>query len=175
MSKTRWWLVLVKVMNQLEEYLSYLSQQGDQPYKSHSMSKGDFNVLFDPSESSDFTGDKNLSNDIKDFRDCVGELDVHDHPYNGPFFTWSNHQEDNPLARRLDPALVCSTWHLFFPRSMVEFVSPHVSDHCPILINLDRLEFSPPKPLKFFICWTKHPNFLTIVEDSWNEDVVVDP
>ncbi|KAA3475745.1 reverse transcriptase [Gossypium australe] len=59
--------------------------------------------------------------------------------------------------------------------ALVEFVSPHVSDHCPILINLNSLEFSPPKPLKFFICLTKHPNFLTIVEDSWNEDVVVDP
>ncbi|KAH1080151.1 hypothetical protein J1N35_019912 [Gossypium stocksii] len=85
----------------------------------------------------------------------VGELDVHDHPYNGSFFTWYNHQVDNSLARKLDPALACN--------------------HCPILINLDRLEFSPPKPLKFFFCWTKHSNFLTSVEDSWNEDVVVDP
>ncbi|KAL4284184.1 hypothetical protein GQ457_16G024570 [Hibiscus cannabinus] len=136
---------------------------------------GDFNVIASPEESSDFNGSQVLCADMRDFLDCMDSLEVSDHPYNGPQFTWSNLQSESFLARKLDRALVKSSWIDLLPHSCVEFLAPGVSDHCPILVWLERRLFSLRKPFKFFNFWVKHPNFLNIVEDSWCAPVVGNP
>ena len=53
----------------------------------------------------------------------------------------------------------------------MEFLSPEVSDHCPSLIQIQQAMLSPPKPFKIFNLWTKHADFLHVVEHSWNVPV----
>ncbi|XP_058775360.1 uncharacterized protein LOC131649625 [Vicia villosa] len=43
-----------------------------------------------------------------------------------------------------------------------------LSDHCPIWIKFDSLDWGP-KPFKFLSCWVKHDDFYSFTEKSWNE------
>ncbi|XP_039010000.1 uncharacterized protein LOC120138638 [Hibiscus syriacus] len=56
-----------------------------------------------------------------EFQDCLEELDLMDHHFLGPTFTWSNRQEGSFLARKLDRILVNTQWLLDYPDSFMEF------------------------------------------------------
>ncbi|XP_039003276.1 uncharacterized protein LOC120129969 [Hibiscus syriacus] len=78
-----------------------------------------------------------LGGDYNEFQNVTLDLDLHDHPFFGPSFSWSNKQMDSFFARKLDRVLVNSNWVSSFPISLVEFFSPVDSDHW-----LDRRELS---------------------------------
>lgn len=99
------------------------------------------------------------------------ELELDDYMFSGPLFTWTNNQQQSFLARKLDRVLVTSAWLQGLPYYFVEFLAPGLSDHCCSIIKLDRLSHSPPKPFLFFNIWSKHPDFLSIVENSWQQHV----
>ncbi|XVE67825.1 hypothetical protein DITRI_Ditri09bG0019600 [Diplodiscus trichospermus] len=130
---------------------------------------GDFNITTHPSESSTFDGSQRLSSDSKDFLDCIQKLSISDHVFSGPFYTWSNHQTENFLARKLDKVLVNDLWIISFTHFKVEFLPLGDSDRCPSFIQLNKGSHSPPKPFKFFNFWARHPQFLEIVDRSWRE------
>ncbi|GMJ15706.1 hypothetical protein HRI_005239800 [Hibiscus trionum] len=136
---------------------------------------GDFNVLLHPNESSDFPEGYVNSSDIDDFKQCVASLGVLDYPCSGPMYTWSNHQEGRPLARKLDGVLTNLQWYDSFPHAQVEFAAPGGSDHSPSFIWTDRPIISPPKPFRFFNFWSSHPQFLGIVAASWGDAVDGNP
>ncbi|XP_039032312.1 uncharacterized protein LOC120167325 [Hibiscus syriacus] len=128
---------------------------------------GDFNVIL-RTESSDFeTLGVHISPDMEDFQDCLEDLDLLDHPYLGPSFTWSNKQDE---ARKLDRILVNPGWLSVFPDSFAEFKAQGVSDHCLGVIWTQKGVLARrPKPFKFFNYWTTSANFLNIVKVSWLE------
>ena len=96
---------------------------------------------------------------VKEFTECIQELEVFDHFYTGPLFTWSNHQGETFLAKKLDRVLINANWLITFPHSKVDFLTPEVSDHCLAFVQVDQAPYSPPKPFKFFNFWTKHHEF----------------
>ena len=61
---------------------------------------------------------------------------------------------------------------------MTEVLQSGVSDHCPLVTNLN---FRPDSghsklyPFKFFNFWADHPAFLELVKDAWNSDVFSTP
>ena len=124
----------------------------------------DFNIILDPSEN--FNGFQVVNTDIKDFKECVSNLSVTSHAFTRPQFTWSNHQRGGFLARKLDRVLVNDVWFIVFSHSLVEFLAPADSDHCLSLVQLFVKSDSLPKPFKIFNYWTRHLEFLMIVEDS---------
>ena len=84
---------------------------------------------------------------------------VFDHTFNEPIFTWSNHQEDGFVAKKLDIVLINDKWNLTFARSAMEFLSSEDSDHSPALVKLDQPIWSPLKPFKVFNFWIEIQNF----------------
>ncbi|KAJ8752286.1 hypothetical protein K2173_003922 [Erythroxylum novogranatense] len=136
---------------------------------------GDFNIIADPSESSSSQLSSQLLLDMDDFKEWICAAGVQDHPFLGSTFTWTNNQCDGFLARKLDRVLVSGDWFGVFDRSEVEFLAPHVSDHCPAILELRVERASVPKPFKFFNFWTRHPDFLAIVEDSWKVPIAGSP
>ncbi|XVE86096.1 hypothetical protein DITRI_Ditri18aG0008900 [Diplodiscus trichospermus] len=57
----------------------------------------------------------------------------------GPLFTWSNHQSENPIAKKLDGVLINEVWLAEFPHSTADFLPPGISDHCPTVIELSQV------------------------------------
>ena len=94
----------------------------------------DFNIVASTMESSPIM--LTISVDMKEFADTLIQLSVHDHAFTGPLYTWSNHQLEGPLVRKLDRVLINDNWLPSFGQSMVEFLAFEVSDHCPALIML---------------------------------------
>ena len=136
---------------------------------------GDFNVLAHPSKSNRFDGSQLPNRDIKEFTECLQELAVFDHAYEGPMFTWTNCQEEGFIARKLDRVFVNCAWLQRFPHSTVEFKSLGDSDHCLAYIRISQDVITPPKPFKFFNCWSKHADFLETVKNSWQASVEGSP
>ncbi|XP_039026534.1 uncharacterized protein LOC120160184 [Hibiscus syriacus] len=102
-----------------------------------------------------------LTPDIKDFQVFTQELALHDHPFFGPNFTWSNKQQELFLARKLDRVLVNPRWDSAFPNSFVEFLAPGVFDHCMAVIWLSK---DPPAS-----------SFFSTVRQSWSHNVLGNP
>ncbi|KAE8658684.1 hypothetical protein F3Y22_tig00116970pilonHSYRG00037 [Hibiscus syriacus] len=90
------------------------------------MLAGDFNIILDPQENSNFCGSMDVSRDMKDFQHCVREMGVLDHSCIGPLFTWSNHQLERALSRKLDRVMVNANWNLGFLSSFMEFMDPGI-------------------------------------------------
>lgn len=106
-----------------------------------------------------------------EFEDCVQDLDVFDHVFVGPAFTWINNQVDNHQERKLDRMLINPKWLDCFLHSVVEFLIPGISDHCSTLIKMESVVFNPPKPFKFFNFWIDHSDFLEVVRTFWIDPV----
>lgn len=81
---------------------------------------GDFNVLLSLNESSRFDGSQTCSLAMREFRDCLNEVELVDHPYIGSVFTWMNNQEDSFQVRKFDRALVNVAWSFMFVNSSIQ-------------------------------------------------------
>ncbi|KAK9748444.1 hypothetical protein RND81_02G057900 [Saponaria officinalis] len=104
---------------------------------------GDFNVVRDVAER--ISSCPPAMSDVLDFNNCLSHCDLDDLHSSGCEFTWSNKQEGaSRVWCKLDRALANSAWLLSYPSTSVQFLSPGVSDHSPLLLNL--LEDSKCKP-----------------------------
>ena len=116
---------------------------------------------------------------MADFHECLFNLELADIPFVGPIFTWMNRREGaNFIARKLDRCLQNECCLDVFPNMMTEVLQPGLSDHCPMVTNLN---FRPDSgrskkfPFKFFNFWADHPAFLELVKEAWNVDVFGTP
>ena len=96
-------------------------------------------------------------------------------PFLGPLFMWINRQAgDQFVDRKLDRSLKNEFSLDTYPNVVTEFLNPGLSDHCPLIVNLNATLGSCPKkrfPFKFFKFWADHPAILDLVEDAWNLEV----
>ncbi|XP_039009368.1 uncharacterized protein LOC120137752 [Hibiscus syriacus] len=63
---------------------------------------------------------------MEEFQGCIEDLEVQDHPFVGPLFTWSNKQEGSYLARKLDMIMINAQWLLELSDSFAEYKAPGV-------------------------------------------------
>lgn len=103
-------------------------------------------------------------------RNVLTQLGVFDLRYSSPLHTWSNKNPSNPIAEKLDRLLVNHHWITTLPNSQAMFLPPNFSDHSPCLLDtFVPLPIAGTRPFKFFNYLTKHPSFMAILEDAWNQ------
>ncbi|XP_039021875.1 uncharacterized protein LOC120154125 [Hibiscus syriacus] len=137
---------------------------------------GDFNIILNSYESSDFDLLGPSPSDMRDFQDVLSDLDLFYHPFTGPTFTWSNKQQIYFLARKLVRVFINHNWISSFRSSHVEFLAPGISDHCLALLWTHKeILFSKLKRLKpllkalnnsFFSDLSSRVNLKRFLEDA---------
>ncbi|XP_024004038.1 uncharacterized protein LOC112081511 [Eutrema salsugineum] len=135
---------------------------------------GDFNEILHPSEHS-CPSVNQFSSTMIDFKDCLDKIEARNLRYQEEKFTWSNKQPVNPIAKKLDRALIDEDWLSVFPRSFAKFLAPDFSNHAPCCISLEiSLPVAGSKPYKFFNYLVSHPDFLETVAHAWSVTPSVD-
>lgn len=128
---------------------------------------GDFNQILHGHDHSSFCHSTHSSL-MYQFRDCLLQLGVFDLRYYGPLHTWTNKQDNTPVAKKLDRCLINSAILTVFPNASTTFLPPAFSDHAPCLTDLAlQLPKAGTQPFRFFNYLTKHPSFLEVVTDAW--------
>lgn len=136
---------------------------------------GDFNCVLRPNEK---RGGRNvnLSRGPQEFADFITLCNLHEVPFTGNIFTWCNNMA--PLTRvlsRLDWVLLSSSALLSFPGSIVHHLPRIASDHAPLLLEIDKLQFSTAGRLKFEEVWMTLPNAHAVALGAWKKNVVGTP
>lgn len=126
---------------------------------------GDFNQSLDPADAS--LGSSRITGGMEEFRECLLNANIFDLPYKGHHFTWWNKRDANPIAKKLDRALVNDNWLLSFPFSVSIFGEPEFSDHSPCCVQLGSQNQGKKSPFKFSNFLLHHPNFLGQIAEAW--------
>ncbi|KAF8105942.1 hypothetical protein N665_0151s0035 [Sinapis alba] len=130
---------------------------------------GDFNQILHPAEHSAHAVNS-LSPQMLELRDILIQLELFDLRFQGPTFSWSNHQSNSPIAKKLDRLLISCPILDLFPNCTSLFLPPLFSDHFPCVVDLAfKTPSSGSKPFKFYNYLTKHPDFHHVLLQAWNE------
>lgn len=108
---------------------------------------------------------------LLEFQDYLESSRLLDIVRRGCFFTWSNRQLLNPIARKLNRALSNKSWVVTFPQSTAVFDAPGGSDHSPCLVSLTEGVYRRKSPFKFFTFFSIHPDYHSLLREYW-EDVL---
>lgn len=128
---------------------------------------GDFNVVYQMSECSNYFLGMPIPNKVQEFQNCIREVGLVDIPCSGPLFTWSNRGDDGFLAKKLDKAMANSQWLLELSDYEAQFLAPDTSDHSAGWIALKSPTAHKCRPFKFFSYLIQHDDFHTVVHNSW--------
>ncbi|XP_074301530.1 uncharacterized protein LOC141632931 [Silene latifolia] len=109
---------------------------------------------------------------IDNFNEAVYGAGLDDFLTHGCNFTWTNKQEDGDRKwMKLDRVLVNSAWQTSFTSSYADALAAGVSDHSSLVVWVTPDEASRPKQFRYLNCWGDEPAFLSLVKDTWNEDI----
>ncbi|CAA7042276.1 unnamed protein product [Microthlaspi erraticum] len=104
---------------------------------------------------------------MEDFQDCLDTCHLFDLSARGCFYTWDNKSIINPKARKLDRAVINENWQDTFPNSNALFDAPGSSDHSPCLVSLSNEALRRKTRFNFFVFFTLHPNYRSLMEEAW--------
>lgn len=102
------------------------------------------------------------------FNEMMRDTRLVDMGYNGQPFTWCNNREGNErIKERLDRAIVNSKWIREFAKSAVTHKLNIGSNHCPLLVQIERKCTRSKRPFQFEKAWTKKNECNEIIKDVW--------
>lgn len=89
----------------------------------------------------------------------------------GPNFTWTNLGNfSNIIQERLDRGFCNVGWRFLYLEATVEHLTCVNSNHCPILLNLEKpLGLGLVRPFRFQPGWLSRPDCPSVVRDAWRD------
>ena len=105
---------------------------------------------------------------VRLFQECLNDCGMMDMGFVRLRFTWTNLRNLSDLIQeRLDHGFCNMEWRLLYPEATIEHLTQVNSDHCPILVNLEKpIGMGLMRPFRFQLGWLSHPNFPNLVRDA---------
>jgi hypothetical protein len=99
----------------------------------------------------------------------VNDCNLLDIPLIGYQFTWfKSIGTESSKEARLDRALVTSSWQTLYPNATLQTLVAPISDHTPLLLQLDPLPWRQPyRCFRFNNAWLLEPELDQLVKDNW--------
>ncbi|XP_026428937.1 uncharacterized protein LOC113324870 [Papaver somniferum] len=113
---------------------------------------------------------------MQEFNDCLNTCGLIHAPKTGLEFSWcSNRAERKRIVCNLDRAVFNDKWIDLYPSWGYKVGVRGISDH-GVLYGA-HAEIPKPKnaPFRALKVWKSHPDFLKIIKDSWQEEMVGNP
>ncbi|GJV26153.1 reverse transcriptase domain-containing protein [Tanacetum coccineum] len=110
---------------------------------------------------------------MKEFIECVKELEMEDISMCGMFYTWIQRMRNLELIilKKLDRIMGNSYFIASFPTSFANFMSYLSSDHCPTVLAIPEVVVKRLKSFRFLNFLADKKEFMDIVKDNWNVKV----
>lgn len=111
-----------------------------------------------------------------EFKECLDLCNLLDLGFSGPKFIWSNlRQVTDLILERIDRCFGNPSWRIAFPKASVTHLPRVFTDHCPVLLELDKPPpMSSNRPFRFQTMWLMHLEFPRFVKDNWGQDQLMD-
>ncbi|KAI0531018.1 hypothetical protein KFK09_000567 [Dendrobium nobile] len=129
---------------------------------------GDFNIIANANER---RGGKCPNyKAMEDFNEMINDCNLNDIGFYGSPFTWNRAN----LFQRLDRILFNNDWLARFSGTNVEHLSRTLSDHVPLLLNINVINHIGNYAFRFLNMWLLHDNFKVVLQNNWNAPVFPD-
>ncbi|GJR19029.1 RNA-directed DNA polymerase, eukaryota, reverse transcriptase zinc-binding domain protein, partial [Tanacetum coccineum] len=127
---------------------------------------GDFNAALFLADST--SGSSRMDIAMREFKECVAEIEVMDVPSSGLHFTWNQKPKGlDGLLKKIDRVLGNVQFSDSFMGSHAVFKPYQISDHAPVVLKIPTVVKSTPKPFKFSNILTQHVRFKEVVNEGW--------
>ncbi|GKU91159.1 hypothetical protein SLEP1_g5069 [Rubroshorea leprosula] len=123
---------------------------------------GDFNAVRSVEERA---GSNGVSKEMEEFDSFIHDAGLVDLPLTGRKYTWLN--SNGLYMSRIDRFLFLEDWLMKWGDLRQWGLKRTVSDHCPILIKEEKVDWGP-KPFKFFDAWLDQPGCMEMIRKVWN-------
>ncbi|GJV40598.1 zinc knuckle CX2CX4HX4C containing protein [Tanacetum coccineum] len=131
---------------------------------------GDFNTALYLHDSS--VGNSRIDISMREFKECVEELEVMDVQHSGLQFTWSQKPKGREgLLKKIDRVMANLMFNDVFAGSHAIFKPYRMSDHAPSVLCIPIVTKPKPKPFKFYNLITSYENFRRVVKDGWSTQI----
>ncbi|KAJ0041154.1 hypothetical protein Pint_27652 [Pistacia integerrima] len=131
---------------------------------------GDFNVTLNISES--LGGVSYITTGMKEFKECVDNLEVEDINRAGILYTWNGKpHRDNGVMKKLDRVMGNSLFMTTFLRANTFFFPQGKSDHSLAMIVFPQFMSSKPRRFKFFNYLVYKEDFRSLVQQVWDTHI----
>ena len=134
---------------------------------------GDFNCIVDLLEVDG--GREHWTPEMETFRECLLDSRLSTLSTVGHRFTWCNNRGDTRVYKRLDRALVNSSWLLTHPNSQCHVLNRGIMDHCPLKIHAPMEIDKVHKNFQFFNYMFQLDGFKDAVLTAWSQPLFGDP
>ncbi|GKV45171.1 hypothetical protein SLEP1_g52281 [Rubroshorea leprosula] len=123
---------------------------------------GDFNAIRKVGERE---GCRSLTTEMREFDSFIQNAGLVDLSLVGRKYTW--YSSNSQCMSRLDRFLLSEEWLTTWGDVKQWGLERSVSDHCPILLKNERVDWGP-KPFKFFDAWLEQPECMEVIKKAWN-------
>ncbi|XP_022019078.1 uncharacterized protein LOC110919108 [Helianthus annuus] len=131
---------------------------------------GDFNSALNLEDKS--MGVSTISQGMREFKECVEEIEMFDVNRVGMHFTWNQKPKNGVgLLKKIDRVLGNTAFVTEYPESVALFQPYGISDHCPCILKFPKVVNVKPRPFKFANFLVHKPKFLDIVKAEWDTSI----
>ncbi|GJV84096.1 zinc finger, CCHC-type containing protein [Tanacetum coccineum] len=127
---------------------------------------GDFNVSFSADEKS--TGTSYIDTELRDFQECVEDLELLDVNSTGLRFTWNQKPKgDDGILKKIDRIMANLEFYVSFVESSALFQPYRISYHSLVVLCIPMHSTRKPRPFKFYNLLVHNTRFKDVVTNGW--------
>ncbi|GJR83550.1 hypothetical protein Tco_0154335 [Tanacetum coccineum] len=127
---------------------------------------GDFNAALNLEDMS--SGSSNIDISMREFKDCVEEIEMMDVHRSGLMFTWNQKPKGSDgVLKKIDRVMANLEFNDVFAGSYAVFQPYRISDHAPCVLKIPLLTNTALRPFKFANFLVHNDRFKDVVKEGW--------
>ncbi|GKE32980.1 hypothetical protein Tco_1452302, partial [Tanacetum coccineum] len=129
---------------------------------------GDFNAALNLKDK--YVGSSNIDIAMREFKECVEDIEVTDVNYSGLKYTWNQKTKgEEGILKKIDRIMANLEFNDTFVGAHAIFQPYQISDHSLAVLKIPMVSTSKPKPFKFSNVLIHNVRFKNLVKEEWSK------